>query len=90
LIRESDDIPADLPALEVDFFFSLSPADIAAVHSRRRMLNRLGNALKLCFIRMSDRLLNSIERVSPVILSYPAEQIDIAAPDLGSLRSMYR
>lgn len=47
------DIPSDLSAFDIDFFFSLSPGDRAAVCTRRGPMNRLGAALQLFVVRMS-------------------------------------
>lgn len=84
------DLPRDLSPLDIDLFFSLDAADMAAIGTRRGPLNRLGVSLQLCFIRMSGRLLNSSELVSPEILDHLAAQLKIEAPDLASIRSIYR
>lgn len=84
------DLPRDLSLFEIDIFFSLDDGILRALRTRRRKMNRLGLALQICFIRMTGRFLNSTKLVSSEILSALAEQLDASAPDLASIRSLYR
>ena len=79
-----------LSELEIDVFFTLSPAEIAAVCDRRGELNRLGLALHLCVVKMTDRAELSTKLVPQAVLVHVADQLDLPPPDLASLRSLYR
>ena len=78
-----------LSELEIDVFFTLSPAEIAAVCDRRGELNRLGLALHLCVVKMTGRAELSTKLVPQAVLVHVADQLDLPPPDLASLRSLY-
>jgi Domain of unknown function (DUF4158) len=50
----------------------------------------LGFALQIGFVRMSGRLLEAVRVVPPALWRHRGQQFNVAAPDLASLRAMYR
>lgn len=51
---------------------------------------KLGLALQIGFLRMSGRVLDSVRMVPAALWRHLGEQFAVAAPDLASLRAMYR
>jgi hypothetical protein len=83
-------LPEDLSRFDIERFFTLSPADIEAVRSRYKESLRLGAALQLGFLQMSGRTLEVLERVPRALLEYVAKQLDVQAPEIATLRALYR
>ena len=83
-------LPADLSEFEIAHFFTLKPVDIHAVHSRYKEELRLGAALQLGFLTMCGRPLDALQRVPADLLQHLGAQLDIAAPDIGTVRAIYR
>lgn len=79
-----------LSDLEVDFFFTLSPDEIAKVCDRRGDLNRLGLAIHLSVVKMTGRAEMSARLVPLPVLGQVAAQLGLPVPDLASLRSLYQ
>jgi hypothetical protein len=50
----------------------------------------LGLSLQIGFLRMSGRLLDAVPMVAPTLWRHLGTQFAIAAPDLASLRALYR
>jgi hypothetical protein len=50
---------------------------------------KLGLALHIGFARMTGRPLNSVRAVPPALLRHLGRELDIATPDLVSLRALY-
>ncbi len=57
---------------------------------RRRPTNRLGVALQVGYLRMKGLPLNSVQRISPAILAFVGRVLDQPAPQLASIRALYR
>jgi hypothetical protein len=53
-------------------------------------MTRLGLVLQIGFLRMSGRHLHALERVPSSVRAYAAAQIGVAAPQLATLRTIYR
>jgi TnpA family transposase len=83
-------LPRELTAFEIEAFFNFSPAERRAIEERRRPELMLGLALQIGFLRMSGRLLEAIRVVPPALWHHLGQQFNVAAPDLASLRAMYR
>jgi len=65
--------------------------DIArVVGTRRTPLTRLGLVLQIGFLRLTGRSLNSVQVIPPAVLARAVQAADIAAPQLASIRSIYR
>ena len=51
---------------------------------------KLALALQIGFLRMSGRLLEAVRIVPPLLWKHLGARFNVAAPDLASLRAMYR
>jgi TnpA family transposase len=69
---------------DLDLHWTLSPADLAIVRSRRRDHNRLGFALQLCALRYPGRPLRPGELIPDAALHHLADQLDVAAGTLAA------
>ena len=83
-------MPADLSEFEIAHFFTLRPIEIRAVRSRYKEILRVGAALQLGFLKMSGRPLSALQRVPTDLLQYLGEQLAVRAPDIATLRAIYR
>jgi hypothetical protein len=83
-------IPREPTAFEIEAVFRFTPAERQVIEERRRPELKLGLALQMGFLRMSGRVLDAVRIVPTVLRRYLGEQFHVAAPDLASLRAMYR
>jgi hypothetical protein len=84
-------LPRELTAFEIQAFFTFTLAEKQLIEDRRRGPElKLGLALQIGFLRMSGRVLDAVRIVPAVLWRHLGEQFAIAAPDLASLRAMYR
>ena len=83
------DMPGDISEFELQAFFSFSRAELELIARRRSDSLKLGLALHIGFARMTGRPLNSVRAVPPALLRHLGCELDIAAPDLVSLRALY-
>ena len=83
-------LPRDLTVFEVEAFFTFSVAERRVIEARRGPELKLGLALQIGFLRMSGRLLDALRIVPAMLWRHLGEQFAAAAPDLASLRAMYR
>jgi hypothetical protein len=83
-------LPRDLSAFEIEAFFNFSDAERRVIEDRRGPALKLALALQIGFLRMTGRLLEAVRIVPPALWRHLGEQFGVAAPDLASLRSMYR
>ena len=83
------DLPRELTEFELQAFFSFSRAELELIARRRGDNHKLGLALHIGFVRMSGRPLNSVRAVPAVLLRHLGQMLDIATPDLASLRALY-
>jgi hypothetical protein len=51
---------------------------------------RLGAAIQLGFVRMTGTTLNALDNVPTSLLEYVAHQLMLPAPELATLRALYR
>jgi TnpA family transposase len=58
-------------------FYTLSPADLALAHRRRRPANRLGFAVQLAYLRHPGRALEAAEVPPEAMLAFIAQQLGI-------------
>jgi hypothetical protein len=83
-------LPREVTAFEVEVFFQFSAEEARIIEERRRPELKLGLALQIGFLRMSGRLLHAVRMVPPLLWRHLGERFGVAAPDLASLRAMYR
>ncbi|MDM0053746.1 Tn3 family transposase [Variovorax sp. J22R115] len=83
------DMPGELSEFELQTFFSFSRTELDLIGRRRSDSLKLGLALHIGFARMTGRPLNSVRIVPPALLHHLGRELDIAAPDLVSLRALY-
>jgi TnpA family transposase len=82
--------PRELTAFEIEAFFTFTPGERLVIEERRRPEFKLGLALQLGFLRMSGRVLDAVRIVPAALWRHLGEQLHVPAPDLASLRAMYR
>jgi TnpA family transposase len=83
-------LPREVTAFEIEVFFEFSAEEARIIEERRRPELKLGLALQMGFLRMSGRLLDAVRIVPPLLWRHLGERFGVAAPDLASLRAMYR
>lgn len=82
--------PRDMSAFEVRHFFSFSLADRRELRIRYPRRLRLGAALQLGFVRMSGTTLDVVDYVPHAVLRHVANALALPAPDIATLRALYR
>lgn len=76
---------------EIDAFFTFSASERRVIDDERRSpALKLALALQIGFLRMTGRLLEALRMVPPALWRHLGAQFEIDAPDLASLRTMYR
>ena len=82
--------PFTLTSAEIDELFALDGDVAQMVGARRTSLTRLGLVLQVGFLRLTGRTLNSVQVIPPAVLASAGRAAGIAAPQLASIRSIYR
>ncbi len=83
-------LPRELSGFEIEAFFTFTAAERESIGARRQAPLNLGLALQIGFLRMSGRPLDSVNIVPPPLWRHLYEQLGVTAPDLASLKGMYR
>ena len=83
-------LPRELSGFEIQAFFTFTTAERESIEARREAALKLGLALQLGFLRMSGRLLDAVRIVPATLWRHLGEQLGVTAPDLASLKGMYR
>jgi TnpA family transposase len=83
-------LPRALSAFELEAFFTFTGAERRAIEQRRTPALQLGLALQLGFLRMCGQPLAAVGAVPPALWRHLGAQFEVTAPDLASLRVMYR
>ena len=83
-------LPQEIAAFEGEVFFQFSAEEARMIEERRRPELKLGAALQNGFLRMNGRLLDAVRMVPPLLWRHLRQRFGVAAPDLASLRAMYR
>jgi hypothetical protein len=83
-------LPRDLSGFEIEAFFNFSDAERRVIEERRGPALKIALALQIGFLRMTGRLLEAVRMVPPALWQHLGTQFDAPAPDLASLRAMYR
>lgn len=82
--------PVQMSGLELELFFTLSAEDRAFVLSRRGALNRIGLALQIGLLKMTGGTTSPTRTVPATVLRHIAEQLGLEAPEIASIKSLYR
>jgi TnpA family transposase len=82
--------PEALSALEIDQYFTPSAEELVAILQRRSDVNAIALGLQLGFLKLTGRLLNSVEIVPSAILIHLGVVIGCAVPQIASIRALYR
>jgi hypothetical protein len=82
--------PAELSEFEISRFFTFEPEVHRAIRSRYKDTLGLGVALQLGFLTMCGRTLHAFQRVPVELLKHLGEQMEIPAPDIATLRALYK
>ncbi|KKW89675.1 DUF4158 domain-containing protein, partial [Sphingobium chungbukense] len=85
-----DALPTSLTHAQIEYFFQPAEHMLPYVSSRRRPLTSLGLLLHIGFLRMTGRPLAAFERIPPGILEFVANHAGIPAPQIATLRAIYR
>ncbi len=83
------ELPREFSPFELQAFFTFSLAERELIERRRGDHHKLGLALHIGFVRISGRPLNSVRAVPVALLRHLGQTLDIASPDLASLRALY-
>ena len=83
-------LPRALSGFELEAFFTFTGAQRRVIEQRRTSALPLGLALQAGFLRMSGRPLAAVGAVPPALWRHIGAQFAVTAPDLASLRVMYR
>ena len=83
-------LPRELAGFELEAFFTFAVAERQAIVERRQPALNLGLALQTGFLRMTGRPLAAVGAVPPALWRHLGAQLAVTAPDLASLRVMYR
>jgi TnpA family transposase len=84
------ELPADLSDFEIEHFFTFDAEELKAICSRRTDRHRLAAALHVGFIKTTGTTLNAFDKVPRRLLKHLGRQLQIRAPDVTSLRALYR
>jgi hypothetical protein len=84
------ELPRELTSFELRYFFSFNDDERRAIRTRRRVLNQLGAALHLGFMKMSGCMLDAFEMVPRKLLAYLGRELEVDVPTVTSVRALYR
>ncbi|BBE10388.1 Transposase Tn3 family protein [Mycoavidus cysteinexigens] len=83
-------IPAELNEFELNIFFTFSTRERTLIDARRKGLYRLALALHIGYLRMAGRTLDAYKYVPKELWAHLGKQLNIHAPDIGTLRALYQ
>ncbi len=83
-------LPREMTAFEIETFFTFAGAERAVIEERHTPELKLGLALQIGFLRMSGSVLDSLRIVPSALWRHLGAQFGVAAPNVASLRAMYR
>lgn len=81
---------ARLSGFEMEAMFTFTLVERQMIEERQRPALKLGLAPQIGFLRMSGRRLDSVRILPPALWWHLGEQVGVQAPNLASLRVMYR
>jgi TnpA family transposase len=79
-----------MSTFEVRHFSTLSSDDRHVLRRRFHSRSRLGAALQLGFVRMTGTTLDAFDYVPRAVLEHLGHQLGMSAPELTTLRALYR
>ena len=84
-----ESLPSRLPDFDLEQFFQLTEADIAAVTDRFRADRRVAGALQLLFLRAMGRPMSQSAVIPRNLLKYVTVALNAPPLSIASLRSLY-
>lgn len=85
----ADSLPSRLSEFDVQQYFRLSAADIAAINERFRADRRTAVSVLLVFLRACGRPLDRFSALPKTLLAYIGEAFGVQPPTIATLRSLY-
>lgn len=70
-------IPSDISPRDIARYYTFNSEDLKIINSRRRVHNRLGFAVQLCYLRFPGRVWEIGEEVPKAVLYYIALQLEV-------------
>jgi hypothetical protein len=83
-------VPPSLTNAEIDFFFTPPDPAWEIIARRRSALSRMGLIIHIGFLRMTGRSLSVVDMIPPPVLACAAQHAGMAAPQIATLRAIYR
>lgn len=84
-----DSLPVRLSEFDVQQYFRLSAADVAAINERFRADRRTAVAVLLVFLRACGRPLDRFSALPKMLLAHVGEALGVQPPTIATLRSLY-
>ena len=84
------ELPHELSQFELQCFFTYTPSERTLIDERRQPILRLGLALQIGYLRMTGHTLDGLRIIPITLWQHLGRQLDVQAPDLASLRALYR
>lgn len=84
-----DSLPVRLSEFDVQQYFRLSAADVAAINERFRADRRTAVAVLLVFLRACGRPLDRFSALPKMLLAHVGEVLGVQPPTIATLRSLY-
>ena len=81
--------PAELTEFEIRYFFTFTTTEREGIFSRYGDHHRLATAIQIGFIKMTGCPLDAFDTLSIAVLRHLGIELDIATPELTSLRALY-
>jgi hypothetical protein len=82
--------PKEITEFEIREFFTLSAEDLRAIRVDSNRKSRLALALQVGFLRMTGAALDTYEYIPRAVLECVAEQLNVPAPMLATMRALSR
>ncbi len=81
--------PAELTEFEIRYFFTFTTTEREGIFSRYGDHHRLATAIQIGFIKMTGCPLDAFDTLPIAVLRHLGIELDIATPELTSLRALY-
>ncbi|MBL8517565.1 MAG: Tn3 family transposase [Burkholderiales bacterium] len=81
--------PKTLTAVELDAFFTFTPAELKQIRTRKTDL-RIAAAIQLGFLRMTGTPLEIVKVIPSAVLRHVAKQLELPPITIASLRAIYK
>jgi hypothetical protein len=83
------DLPRELSAFKLQAFFTFSRDEREVIDARYGATPKLGLALRVGFLRLSGRSLDSVRVVPASLWAHLGKELGVRSPDVASLKAMY-